>query len=348
MSYLRNILKSEIPIANLYSQLGYFTRFHINIYPTESTRQLSDIDVFAIKFDNSLLPYVTLIEVKEESNKFSDLFKLYGFKTFYGDCKAVFVTKKVHERTIPIAKQLQINLLTVSKLKELAEKDESIKIERFTLKSAIQFFNNLDEIKKIDPQLYWTYHYLWLEKDPFRRFYHQQKLFTITNEKISEDFKSPISWYRRELFILSIISLVEIASNCITLDEKILKSYIESKFLNVDVSYDARKKIKTGVDVLIEEIKKMGIEMVFDELEIMPKYVPLIVELINKIIKNSQEIQYYININEYITRLMLKEKEVILADIVENDKIKFIRSLNELVLRILHSGPIKYDFSYFV
>ena len=58
--------------------------------------------------------------------------------------------------------------------------------------------------------------------------------------------------------------------------------------------------------------------------------------------------QFYININEYITRLMLKGKEVILADIAQNNEISFIRGLNELILRILHSGPIKYDFSYFV
>lgn len=338
-----------MPVANLFSELGYFTRFHINIYPTETTMQLSDIDVYAIKFDSSLLEQINIIEVKEESNKFSDLFKLYGFTSYYGNCRSLFIAKKIHPRIIPIAKQLDINLMSFKKLKEIVSKETMIETETLTLEDGIKFFENLYKVKQIDYELFWNYHYLWLEKDPFKRFYYQQKLFKKTVELLdSIEEKNPIYWLRRELFILSIISLVEITSYCMTIEDGILNMYLENKFLNVDIPADSKIKIKEGIDVLINTIKKIDPSIDTPAIEITPTYISDIEKIIKLFIKFSNEVQWYININEIIYKLILKEKAKNLAEITNKKEYKFVHEINDIILRILHSGPIKEDFKWFI
>jgi len=349
MTYLEEALRSELPVANLYSQLGYFTRFHLNIYPTETTMQLSDIDVFAIRFDSSLMSEITIVEVKEESNKFSDLFKLYGFKSYYGDCRAIFVTKKVHPRIIPVAKKLDINLISFNKLKELAEKGTFVKAVILSPKDGMKIFENLLKIKDHNKRLYWEYNYLWLEKDPFRRFYQQQKLFKESLEYLnSESYDDPFSWFRRELFILGFISLVEITSNCITIEDEILGRYIETKFMNIDMPADTKMKVKEGVETLIQKLKELGMKIDTEEIEILPKYLPNLEKLIKIFTNSSSYVQYYININENICRLLLQDKPTRISEIAGKETYKYIHNVNDLVLRILHSGPINYDFEWFI
>ena len=45
-------MEEEVKVSNLFSNLGYFTRAHIQLYPKEG--KITDIDVLCIKFDTHL------------------------------------------------------------------------------------------------------------------------------------------------------------------------------------------------------------------------------------------------------------------------------------------------------
>ena len=118
-------LKEEIIVANLFAKLGYFTRFHIQIYPEEGdTGQLSDIDVFTIKFDNLLMPTKNIIETKRSSDKVSALFQLYGFRKYFDNCNVFFVNKKSSNRNFKVANKLDIKAYSISRFKNLTKKDQ--------------------------------------------------------------------------------------------------------------------------------------------------------------------------------------------------------------------------------
>ena len=349
MSQIAKVLSEELKIANIFNKLGYFTRFHINIYPFETTTKVSDIDVFAIKFDESLLPNVILIEVKEQSNKFSDLFKLYGFKKYFGDCKAVFVTGKVHPRTIPVADILNINLMSFDKLKELVKNVNGFEIEPLSVKDGLLLFDNLKSIKDIDHELYWNYHYLYVERDPFKRFFYLQKMFEKTSSFMGADnVNNSLLWFRKELFMLSFLAIIEISAKSIGIDDQILESYIESNILNVGIPFESKQKFKSNLNILITEIKKIGLKLDIEDIQITPKYLPDLIKIVKKFIRSGKYVQSYLQINEIIYRLSLKSIEKHISEIVSEKKYAVMSEINSIVLKILHNNTIESDFSIFL
>lgn len=350
MSALNKSLSNEIYVSNMYDKLGYFTRFHINIYPLEkTTKQLSDIDVLAIKFDESLFNNNVIIEVKEQSNKFSDLFKLYGFKTYFGNSNSVFITKRIHPRTIPIAESLEINILSFNKLKEIISDRKIIDHVEYNVDDGLRIFSYLDEIKKLNKGLFWNYHYIWVEKDPYIKLYKIQKMFESTNKIYKQDTESKeIQWFRKELFITGFIAVLEISSRSISIDEDILQSYLENKLLNIGIPLESKQKIKSNIDALIDELQNLDLDLKIDEIDIYPKYLDNFNKLIRLLIKNAKYAQKFLLKNESIHRLCLKQNGKHISEIMDEKEYKLLMKINTLLLLVLHNGPINPDFSLMI
>ena len=111
--------KQEIAVSNFFSKLGYFTRFHVQLYPKDG--KISDIDVYCIKFDNHLMPTRNIIETKRSNDSSTAIFQLFGLKNFYENCNAFFVIEKVSQRTISITDKLNIKVYSFSRLRELSK-----------------------------------------------------------------------------------------------------------------------------------------------------------------------------------------------------------------------------------
>lgn len=350
MSELERALKNEISVSNMYDQLGYFTRFHINIYPMDkTTKQLSDIDVLAIKYDESLFNNNIIIEVKEQSNKFSDLFKLYGFKTYFGGYNSIFITEKIHPRTIPIAENLNINILTFKKLRELIKNREVIDVVQYEVKDGLKIFDCLEEVKTIDASLYWNYHYTWIERDPFKKFFIIQKMFELTTKYLLSNPESDdLMWFRKELFIIGLITVIDISSKIISLDDEIIKSYVENQIMSVGIPIESKISLKENMELIIKELKKAGMELDIEEVDIHPKYLDDLVSLVSLVIVNSELSQYILIKNESLHRLSFKKIEKHISEIVEQDDYKKIYRINSLLLSVLHNGPILPDFQLFI
>jgi hypothetical protein len=342
-------LKEEIAVSNFFSKLGYFTRFHIQLYPKDG--KISDIDVFCLKFDNHLMPTRNIIETKRNNDSSSAIFQLYGLKNFYENCNAFFVINNVSSRTIGITDRLNIKVYSFKRLRDLSKKDLKYPSIDFDEQQGQLILSNLSSIKKdIDEFLFWEYHSLWLEKDPYTKFNKIQYIFKITDDFYNKYPKSePLKWFRKELFIMAFVSLIEISSNCIELDNKQINGFIENKFFNLGLPKEKKIKLQEGVSTLLNIIKEKTKQEIDFKLEILPDWLPLLCKLIKIIIANSPYANNYLLTNEKTFRSSINGNPKNVREFATHVLItKILPSINSDLLKILHKTYIQPDFENFV
>jgi hypothetical protein len=355
------ISEKEIEVSNLFSKLGYFTRCHLQIYPTDLKNNASDIDVIAIKHDSHLVPETILIEVKEGYGRVSELFQVFGFKSYFQPTTTYLVSREILEVTKHISKKLGIHALTFERLNEIVQKDLRYATERKWLsvplerKDLERIIDHLLAIKKMHEDLYWKYHYLWLETDPYLKLFSLQNLFSLSrdleNASKETDVKEAIEWYQQEIFCLSVLATLSIAYDCMDLAGKDISEYIQDRFYNIGTSKEGKMKVKRGVDTLIQLIDKLSKGSVkVDPIEVIPNYVDSIVDLVKFIISNSSYIQYYLTIDSNVQKLNLKGKGDNFRHLAVSElQSEMVEKLNTKVLSILYNGkPVSMTFKNFV
>jgi len=356
-----DISEKEVEVANLFSRLGYFTRCHIQIFPIEFRSQASDIDVFATKFDSHLTPEVNLIEVKEGYGKVTELFQLFGFKTYFHPCTAYLVARDILETTLQIAKKLDIRAVTSERLKEIVGRDLKMAEERkriFTDLETVDLervMDSLSIIKKSDEELFWRYHYLWLEVDPYQKFYHLQSLFMRALELETrikdEDLAKALNWYKQELFCLSLLNAISIAYDCIDLNQTQVSHFIEDRFYNVGTSKEGKLKVKKGIETIMGQIDKLSKGMIkVAPVEVIPSYVGNLTTLVMFLIKNAPYVQSYLLIDDNVQRTNLKGKSKSFKEFSTAEiQSKRVEEMNSILLRVLYDGrPFSITFNDFI
>ena len=353
-------IEEEVTVSNLFTKLGYFTRFHITIFPLDFKNPASDIDVFSIRFNSQLVPDINLIEVKGGKGKVPTLFQLYGFKTYFCNSGAYLIAEELYETTIDVAKKLGVKVLTFDRLKKLTTRDISWKTGKKSITVSLKgihgqyivdFLNIIRE--KLDAELFWKYHYLWLETRPYEKFYHLKRLFTkagsLFPSKAGKKLREAFAWYRRELFVLSFLAAIQIASDCIDLKEDRVDEYVRNRFYNIGTTKEGKVKVQRGLERLLEQVKELTKgEIEIPPIEIIPAYVEDLLTLVKLIIENAPFVQSYLTINENISRTNLIGLSKNLKEFT-TAKIQWesIRKINKLLLKILHQGPISIDFNDF-
>lgn len=344
-------LKEEILVANLFAKLGYFSRFHIQIYPEEGeTGQISDIDVFAIKYDDLLLQTKNIIETKRSSDKVSAIFQLYGFREYFEDSNAFFINKKSSDRNLKIANKLNIKIYSYALFNNLTKSDQTYKTIELSYEDGKNLINYLNSIKQIDKALFWNYHYLWIEKNPFRKFNDIQELFKIT-EDLYDKFSSEEAflWFRRELFLLAFLSVMEIAAKCIALDNYQIIRFIEDQYYNLGTSKQRKLEIKSAIDFLLTKLNENSEDEIKLELDLIPPWIHILTKIVKILIKNAKYSNAYLLVNENVYKSYLignpKNISIYAYNELEN---KIISSINKDLLKILHKEHIKTDFNHFL
>ncbi|AXV37606.1 MAG: hypothetical protein CIT01_05045 [Methanobacterium sp. BRmetb2] len=341
-------LKEEIKVSNFFSELGYFTRFHIQLYPRDG--KISDIDVFCIKFDNHLFITRNIIETKRSTHSVSTIFQLFGLSKFYKNCNAFFVNDKINYKNFKIAKELGINVYSFERLKKLSEKDKRYKSINIPEEKGLEIVSYIDIIKKNNSNLFWSYHEIWLEKDPFKRLNLIKENFEITDDIWEDNEKNQaFLWLRKELFLLFFISILEITSECIELDNIRIRQYIEDKFYNLGTSKDRKMLLKEGVESLLEIInEKLGEDVDF-EFDVIPEWIPNLESIIKKIINQAPFANEYLLLNENVFRsFLIGEPDHVSNFITNKKKYKIISGINASILSLLHKEEVKEDFNDFI
>lgn len=347
-----NGIKEEIEVANYFSSLGYFTRFHIQIYPKEEGKKgkISDIDVFTIKFDSLLLSTKNIIETKRNIDKVSALFQLYGFRKFYEDSNVFFVNNKTNNRNFKIANELNIKVYSFSRLKELTKKNQKHNNLTMNHSDGKKLIKYLDKIKNIEKSLYWNYHYLWVEKNPFRKLNDIQEMFGITDD-IYDKYQTDEAflWFRKELFLMAFLSVLEISSKCIALDNFYINGFIEEQYYNLGTSKQRKLEIKKAVDNLLEIIKENLEEDVELNINLIPPWINLLIKIVKKMILNAKYANGYLLINENVHKSYIIGNPQHISEFSVNKLEKnIVSSINLDLLRILHKEQILRDFNNFI
>lgn len=354
-----NISPKEVEVDNLFAKLGFFTRSHIQIFPLDLRNSASDIDVFAVRFNPYLIPEFNIIEVKEGRAKITKLFQLYGFKSYFGNCNAYYVAKEIYETVQEISKMLGIRTLSHDRLMALVyqelrrvEKKKKIFVD-LDVSHIQKIVNYLSTIKGLDEELFWKYHHLWLEIDPYKKFYHLQRLFNKVRKIESNDnlAQEAIAWYKREIFTLSLVTISLMAYDCIDMNPSKIAAYVKDRFYNIGTSKEGKLKVEKGISKLVEQIEKLSKGLIeVPPVEIVPSYVKDLVKALILLITDAPYAQSYILINNNIYRTNLKGESKNLKEFTTADiQYKRLKELNNLVLNILYNGkPIDVAFNDFV
>lgn len=349
MNSAEKSLKDEVNVSNLFSSLGYFTRTHIQLYPQGG--KISDIDVLCIKFDNHLMMHQNIVEVKKRNDSYSTIFQLYGLKTYFKNCNAFFVNESISTKTLNITKDLGIKVYSFKTLGQITKTDNKVDHIALEISDIQKLETYLSKIKKdVDQDLFWGYNNIWLERNPYLRLYNIQNLFKITEEYFDESqTDEALLWMRKELFMLSLIAVYEIASDCIELGSGLINRYIEDKYYNMGTTKDKKLQLKDGIDKLINIIKDtQGINYEF-KFELLPEWIPTLSKCVKNIIAGANYAQHNLLLNEKVFRSFLLEKPINTRDVVKNDvSISILSRMNTDVLKILHKQHIKSDFSNFI
>jgi hypothetical protein len=342
-------LEKEVQVSNFFSSQGYFTRPHVQLHPKEG--QISDIDVLCIRFDTQLVEQRTIIEVKSSNDSYSAIFQLYGLKTYFGNCDAFFVSDKIGLNTLKITKDLGIKVFSFKTLHKIAENDLKLKSIDLETSHLVKIHNVfLKRVKNINPNLFWGYNEIWLERNPYLKLYKIQSLFKLTEEVFLENSKDEsFLWFRKELFMLCLVSVYEIASDCIELDPELIDEYIEEKYYNLGIPRDKKVQLKEGIDKLVslfEEKEGISLDIKF---EVIPEWIPILSRSVKKIISTSKYAQMNLLLNERIFKSFLVEDPNSIEEIAKSrTRLDVVTKLNTDILKILHDQHIKPDFEYFI
>ena len=341
-------INEEIKVSNFFSKLNYFTRFHVQLYPRAG--KISDIDVFCIKFDKHLCPTRNIIETKRGSESTSAIFQLHGLKSYFENCNAFFINKTINYRTFKITDRLNIKVYSYNRLNKILENDLNQNCIDLSLSDGEKIIKYLEIIKKIiDSELFWNYNLVWLEQNPFMKLVKLQEMFKQTEDLYLENEKNyALLWFRKELFILSFLSILEICSKCIQLNNNQINYYIEDQFYNLGSSKKAKMNLKNGVDSLLDIVEKKIDKKIDFKLDIIPSWVPFLSKVVKVLISNSRYANSYLLINDQILKAEIIGKPKNISYFCPELTKKILPSINSDILKILHKEHILSDFNNYV
>lgn len=341
-------LKEEIEVSNFFARLGYFTRFHVQLYPKEG--KISDIDVLGAKFENHLFPTRNIIETKRSSNSTKAIFQLYGLKNFYKNCNAFFVNNKISYNTFKITNELDIKVYSFDRLKNLSKKDIKYPSIDINEEKGYELIGFIDTIKRdVDNSLFWEYHGLWLENNPFKRLNTIKEMFEVTDEFYGDHKdKKAFLWLRKELFALAFLSILEIASRCIELDNFTINTYIEDQFYNLGTTKDRKLQLKEGLDVVLRIFQEKTGEKIDFKFDIIPEWSNLLIRVVKKIINNANYANKYLLINEQVLKSFIMDRPRNIEIFTDRMTQKVLPSINSDILQILHKEHIFEDFNDYI
>ena len=356
---MADLKAEEVELANLYNLLGYFTRFHISVYPSQLRNQATDIDLYAVRFNNQLNPSVYLVEAMGTRDSVSEVFRTYGFKSYFRNCEAILVSDKIDPLVLDTSKKLGIRVFSMSRIRQLTANDVKWARERskphvpLTVDDGLKIQSFLKTMKGLDDPLFWQYHYLWLESSPYlklARLYEMSEKangFLTTSGEVSNNV---VEWFLTETFMLSMLACIEIASDCIDISPGDVDSYLTDKFYNLGTSKESKLRTKRSIQLLVDTIKELSQgKVTAPDVEIVPPYLGKLGLLIRAIIDHAPFVQSYLLLNEAVYRNKLQGKSRNIRDFASGEsQKKSITEINGMLSRILYDATIPTVFNDFV
>ena len=320
--------------------------------------QVTDIDVYAVRYSAQLSSSVCIIEAMGNRDSVSEVFRVYGFKSYFRNCDAILVSDRIDPIVLDTAKKLSLRLFSLNRLRELSANNAKWVGKRksfvpISVEDGMKVLTFLGTIKALDAQLYWSYHYLWLENNPYLKLVRLHDLSERCAGFLNAAHQSESTateWYLKELMLLSLLSCVEIAGECIDLPLTELEAYLVDKFYNLGTSRESKMKIKGSIQALVDiigELSHGGISA--PPVEIVPSYLTDLTQTVKFLIRNAPFVQSYILLNEAVYRNHLCGRSTNIRQIASSAvQQESVVQLNAMLLKVLYGSSTPPAFNDFV
>ena len=314
----------ELRLHYLLWNMGYFVRRNIKLV-LEKGVEITDIDVYGIKFEELLRPTKIAIECKHQESGFGNILKLRGISDYYGIDFPILVREKISIPIHDFMRSLGVMGFTHSHLSDI-ERHLDLKSESYetfekhdpkwlhSVESGVIIEDNTNELSsnRETKQLIWELYESWMIRDPYKRYIHLRysynNLKKLISDKYDGDMEKSLKWLTFEIIILSTLSCIEMASSLFDVPTYHKKDKLVTNLLGGEVSSNEKKNI---VNIVREIIEVTGLDIDKTKFNLEQQFTPELYELIKELMKHPVLCQTYLRFVDYeIYSYVLKENEV--------------------------------------
>lgn len=286
-------LDLKLRMQRIFWRMGFYCSLEIMVsiweYETQKRHDITDIDVFGVHFAEDLRMTRIIADCKSGEETAGRLLWLRGAMDLLGTSTGYFVKKRLHSNTRAIAAKLNISTLDIDNLALLEKQVDTsqvpglvgdrsiyeirtdlwgIRLPKGTKPNGVQA-----QLKKI--YQYFDYNYWFIERQ--RNIFTCIEYLTSIKDILSVgDKRSEILLYR--IAALFTISLLEAGRYIISISLSEVSSFARQYIFGGTLALREREKF-------FELLKRYTGE----EVKLEPTYFPLLLELINTIVRNSSQ-----------------------------------------------------------
>jgi hypothetical protein len=318
----------EYRVARLLFHMGYFTRTRLPLksffYPEHI--DITDIDVYAIKFDNDFNEHKILVDCKsgtsskqKESKPSNRVLWLSGLIKFLNASRGYFIKPQITDKFKDFALKNGITPLDYARLEELETQFNlidwrgSYSIENF--EREINSYNNIKKRRGDMNQLYW-----FLKMDFWTlpsNIQIKQIVERFQDLSIKCSFEESYEiWLLGESIILFSIALLRFSQDLFPLTEQQRNNWINIKMIEGLGTIEQQEKLlflsRQYAASIIEQYTGKKIDIKEDEVKIPPpEYTSNLIDLFSRIL-DEPEISIYIPrfLDFFIYEYIISKKNV--------------------------------------
>jgi len=324
----------EYRVGRYFFHKGFVTRQSIPLktYFYPDLFDITDIDVYAIKFDNDFSEKVIIADCKsgtspksKESKPLNRLFWVRGLMSFLNVDQAYFIKPRIPEKIKKFSSDLEIVPLDYEWLNETESRMNLSNDSRgsYSIRNTDQLNSYYLKIRSHPDHIEFFYWFLRIKFWTIPSNIQIKELMrghSILKKKCS--FKNDYDiWILGESAILLSIALLKFCSELYPLSEKERERRIELKMIEGIGSIEQQNKIldlmRAFAQEKVFETCKKRIQISEKELTITsPAYTPQLMELVSRILEQPEiSIQTSRFLDFFIYEYIINEKEVDLAEL---------------------------------
>lgn len=259
---------------------------------------VTDLDCYGISFGEFLEEKSFLIDCKHKSdNVFSQIFKLKGISEFLRIKNLLILRDSVPETVEQFADKFNVRLISNSSFRKKFNRREKGSFSLRVYKKILNFHKGSDSKTH---ELIARFSNCFLERNPYQRI---KKLRVLYNELkpnlISSNNEKEIKlnhYLILRIFLYTLVTIAQIASNTIHLSLNHFNGFIEQKLIG-DIDFKKKffgiiKEIQDSINPNGQEIKPVH--------DLTPSFTPSLKNLVKKFHKDPKFVQIFLRYNDFI------------------------------------------------
>lgn len=283
---------------------GYFVRRDLPLSLRRGA-DISDIDVFGVRFDSLLQPHRVALEAKHSDTGFSTLLQHRGICDYYAVDLPGVVRESMTQEVRKFLKDLGMIGITLSHLADLEAETGADKLSYLGSFSpaaeaviAESLLTLMSDRKTKD--LRWQLAESWMVRDPYARYDAfaacHTAILPVYAEYKATAFQRALRWLLLENFVGTVETVIEIASLLLDEPKTSRKGALTSRFLGGEALQKKKREVVESVRKLIEATQ-IGIGEEYFSLD--PPYIDGVNKVVGEMLHSRSLCQDYLRFVDY-------------------------------------------------